>query len=291
MMVTIYLLVDMGITGCSRLPELSVMNDVTSADRSAMHTTIVAFVAHEELTGYSPRTIDRRRNTVELFATALNGAEPTREAVEVFLTARRSQETRRGYLGDLRRFYTWAMTRDLADVDPTVGIQTPRVPVRDPTPLTATEVAQARAACRNRQDRLVIGLGIFAGLRVSEMAHLERRDVRLDEELLVVRNGKGGKDRRVPIAPALRVDLAVEVLDANTRDGVSRRIKRIYARAGVVARAHDLRHTFATELARRSNGNLQLVAGLCGHANMQTTRRYVGYYPDGADVVELLYAA
>ena len=254
-------------------------------------TTIQAFVAHEKLVGYSPRTVDRRRNTIELFADALHGTLATREGVEVFLTARASQETRRGYLGDLRRFYRWAISRELVDVDPTEGIQTPRVPVRDPSPLTAGEVARVIAACRNRQDRLVIGLGIYAGLRVSEMANLAPRDILAAEAVIVVRNGKGGKDRRVPLAAALRADLTVEVVESNTRDGVSKRIKRVYARAGVNARAHDLRHTFATELARCSSGNLQLVAGLCGHSNMQTTRRYVGYYPDGGDVINLLYAA
>lgn len=264
--------------------------DETREDSSS-EGLVGQFVAHEQLVGYSPRTIDRRRNTIELFMRTLDGAEPTMEAVETFLAARPSQESRRSYLGDLRRFYGWAVSRELVQLDPTIGIQTPRVPVRDPTPLTLDEVKRVRAACRDRQDRIVIGLGLFAGLRVSEMAHLTGRDVRLDEGVLVVRSGKGGKDRRVPLAPALKDELAIEVLEAGTRDGVSRRIKRIFNRAGVTARPHDLRATFATELARKSNGNMQLVAGLCGHASMQTTRRYVGWVPDGSDIVNQLHAA
>lgn len=252
---------------------------------------IAAFVAHEQLVGYSHRTVDRRRNTVELFHRALEGAPATRETVEAWLATRAAAETRRSYLGDLRRFYGWAVGRGLLEHDPTVGIQTPRVPVRDPSPLTCWQVQAVRDACRDRQDRLVIGLGLFAGLRVSEMAALTPIDVRLGENLLVVRNGKGGRDRRVPLAPALRDDLALEVPRARTRSGISSRITTVYARAGVKARPHDLRHTFATELARRSGGDVTLVAALCGHRSFATTRRYVGWQPAGDDVVGLLYGA
>lgn len=248
-----------------------------------------AFTAHETFAGYSPRTIERRRSTVVLFVRHLGGREATREAVEGFLSTRSAAETRRSYLGDLRRFYGWAVGRGFLEHDPTVGIQTPRVPVRDPSPLTSSQVAAVLAACRDRQDRLVIGLGLFAGLRVSEMAALTAADVRLDEGVLVVRQGKGGRDRRIPIAPALAGDLALEVPRARTRSGIADRISAVYARAGVRARPHDLRHTFATELARRSGGDVTLVAALCGHRSFATTRRYVGWLPDGADVVRQLY--
>lgn len=248
-----------------------------------------AFVIHEQLVGYSPRTVERRASTVALFWGHLGEARANRDSVEAFLVSRRAQETRRSYLGDLRRFYGWAIDRGHAGSDPTDGIQTPRVPTRDPSPLSGPDVELVRAGCRNRQDRLVIGLGLFAGLRISEMAALEHRDVRLGEMVLVVRAGKGGRDRRIPLAPALVDDLALEVVAASTRAAVGDRIRRVYRRVGVVARPHDLRHTFATELARCSGGDVTLVAALCGHRSFATTRRYVGWAPTGGDVVGKMF--
>lgn len=257
-----------------------------------MGNMLRAFVAHERMVGYSERTIDRRRNTVELFQASLGGAPATRDAVEAFVASRPAAETRRGYLGDLRRFYAWAVSRGFVAGDPTVDIDTPRVPERDPNPLQPEEVAAVRAACRDRQDRLVIGLGLFAGLRSSEIAHLDRRDVRLTDRVIVVRGGKGGRDRRVPLAGELHRDLAVELVEHDNRQGVYWRTVQVFRRAGVEGhRPHDLRATFATELARRSNGNLQLVAVLCGWKSLQTARRYVGWYPEGSDIIDELYAA
>jgi integrase len=256
---------------------------------AASGDVVEAFVLHEQLVGYSARTVERRASTIHLFLESLEGAEPTRAGVEAFLVARPAQETRRGYLGDLRRFYGWAVTRGHASSDPTEGIETPRVPTRDPSPLSPGDVVKVRSACRNRQDRLVIGLGLFAGLRVSEIAHLEVSDVR--DGYLMVRAGKGGKDRRVPVAEQLADDLAAGVVRANTRDGVYYRIKGVFRRAGVIARPHDLRHTFATELARVSGGNVTLVAALCGHASVQTTQRYIGWRPDGCAEVGRLYSS
>ena len=58
--------------------------------------------------------------------------------------------------------------------------------------------------CRNRR---AIFLMLFAGLRISEAAALRWRDVDLEGRYLVVRDGKGGKDRSVPLHPILLTEL------------------------------------------------------------------------------------
>lgn len=66
-------------------------------------------------------------------------------------------------------------------------------------------------------------------------------------------------------------------------------MKRLFARCGVDARVHDLRASFATQLARRSGGNVVAVAALMGHESVATTERYTGWVPEVADLVEGLY--
>ena len=61
------------------------------------------------------------------------------------------------------------------------------------------------------------------------------------------------------------------------------------ARCGVTATPHQLRHTFGTEFARVSNGNLVQLAALMGHDSIDTTMGYVGWAGDGADAVGRMY--
>jgi len=145
----------------------------------------------------------------------------------------------------------------------------------------------AFAACRDSQDRLAIGLGVYTGLRVSEMAHLEHRDIDLEAQVLMVRQGKGGKDRALPIhdelVPILRVR---DTVKAGTGRAVSWRIKQIFKRAGVTGhRPHDLRATFATTMIRDAHVDLITVQSWLGHANVQTTQRYVLPDDDGLEFV------
>lgn len=137
---------------------------------------------------------------------------------------------------------------------------------------------------------LAIGLGVLAGLRVSEMANLQHRDVDHVGRVLYVRQGKGGKDRALPICDAL-ADVLLDcghTLTTNVGDTVSRRIKVVFKQAGVTGhRPHDLRATFATELIRQG-ADLITVQHYLGHASVATTQRYVLPNDAGVELVNRL---
>lgn len=134
-------------------------------------------------------------------------------------------------------------------------------------------------------------LMLEAGLRVGEVVALKPEHLDMTTCQLLVREGKGAKDRALWISDDLR-DLIGEWLQRRpesewlfpTRDGgkVSTRymrimVKRIARKAEVneweKVSPHTLRHTFATDLYRRT-GNLRLVQKALGHASIQTTQLY-----------------
>lgn len=261
---------------------------------SDMSEHVDEFVEWETYVGHSPNTRRRRRGTLQRFRRD-NPVWPTdrqgeRRMIERWLGRFPDAQTRASYLGDLRAFFSWAVERDIVAVDPTVGIRTPKVPQRRPNPLTHRQVMAAFNACRDSQDRLAIGLGVFAGLRVSEMARLEHRDVDLVARVLHVRQGKGGKDRALPVHDEL-ADILLRCghsMTANVGHTVSNRITCVYKHAGVTGhRPHDLRATFATELIRQG-ADLITVQHYLGHASVATTQRYVLPDDRGVELVNRL---
>lgn len=256
---------------------------------------VEGFLANQAMRGMSPRTVKRRRWTLTTFVDELaprGTAEATTADVERFISERPSPATRRALLGDLRAFYRWGQSRDLIGRDPTAPIETPRVPKRLPTPLTPDEIARAWDAA-DWNVRVLICLGAGAGLRVSEMAALHTNDVDLDRRVLTVRDGKGGKDRVVPMNRGL-VDVLQHckpgpVTPYTNGGSISNRVRAHFRPLGIDKRAHDLRATFATELARVSGGDMVLVAKLMGHESMATTQRYVALEVGGWDLVDQLY--
>lgn len=261
---------------------------------SAMSDRLDEFDAWEGFVGHSENTRRRRRGTLSRFRRENPVWPETRQGgrrvVERWLSRFPGAQTRASYLGDLRAFFGWADEADLIPYDPTTGIRTPKVPTRRPNPLSHREVRMALAACNDSQDRLAIGLGVYAGLRVSEMAHLEHRDVDLVGRVLYVRQGKGGKDRCVPISDDLTVIVlrCGHTMTAHVGHTISNRISRIYRDAGITGhRPHDLRATFATELIRRG-ADLITVQNYLGHASVATTQRYVLPDDRGVELVNRL---
>lgn len=149
----------------------------------------------------------------------------------------------------------------------------------------------------DRDDRhlidAVVAVTLYcAGLRVSELCSLKDRDVRLDAGQIRVQ-GKGGKERLVPIAPALRPWLEsyqrkirsqkpaggaffVNRLGrALNRQYVFRLIRRLSLEHQLppTTSPHTLRHSFATSLLK-DGADLRVIQELLGHSDISTTQIY-----------------
>ena len=111
-----------------------------------------------------------------------------------------SRWTRATYAMHVRGFYRWATTAAGAlDGDPTVDMARPRNPKCLPNPVTDDEVTDALTRS-GEPWRTAILFAVCAGLRVSEMARLRRRDVTADVIRLV---GKGGDPEMIDMHPVL----------------------------------------------------------------------------------------
>lgn len=147
--------------------------------------------------------------------------------------------------------------------------------------------------CRNYA---IIIMMYRAGLRVSEVCNLRLADVNFDTGLIYVQNGKGGKDRYVPmdndIITSLQAWLKIrpesEYLFCTLQGGqldtryVREVCYRLSKKAGVFIQdgdkkkpvsPHKLRHTYATELVR-DKFNIREIQELLGHSSPVTTQVY-----------------
>ena len=159
----------------------------------------------------------------------------------------------------------------------------------------AATLARARGVQAAFRDQLIIELALGTGLRVSELSNLnvEVLFLKKGQNSLLVRNGKGGKDRIVQFSPGLK-KLIQEYLDYRNTDspflfpsqrnphmtasGIQQIFKRWASRAGLPKRysIHCLRHTYATRLHKASGYNLRLVQKQLGHSSVSTTQVYAG---------------
>jgi integrase len=186
-------------------------------------------------------------------------------------------------------------------------------PQRLPLVLTREEVATLFQAVHLPRYRAILGLIYGTGLRVGEAVRVERRDFRDTDTpcpRLHVRCGKGGKDRFVPLAPALVKELRVwwkthrhptllfpglatggqerslpadAAMPATTHLSVSAvqttfRLVRAASGIPVAATVHTLRHCYATHLLEEGV-SLRLISQYLGHASLQTTVIYTHLTP------------
>lgn len=249
---------------------------------------IEAFTRHQEFRRFSPATTKRRRASLTSLARfiaplTLLSPEVTTELLEDWLNQFAAARTRRAYASDARTFFAWARKRTLVDHDPAAELDSIRVPKTEPRPLDPALVVHAIETAPTWRIMAAIALGAFAGLRRSEVAALRVDDIRMFTRppSIVVRQGKGAKDRVVPIVPLLADVLALGAPTTGRLLGVSSQVIahdtcRHLAHLGCNATFHQLRHTFGTEAARVLGGNVVLVGKLMGHTTADTTLGYIG---------------
>lgn len=266
---------------------------ITARDRrrTVCESTLVAhdkYLDYLRLRGFSAQTIRRRASTLRAFS-AYIAPKATEDAdhddIEGFLAGYTQPRTRHAYRSDIRAMYAWAVRRGVIAVDPSINVDPIKVPKALPRPLNPNLIPALIATAPDEDTRLMIALGAYAGLRRSEIAALCGDDVSTGGGFLIVRGGKGNKDRRIPLHPMLSVMLEgrhggrLFHCHPNT---VYKRIVEHFARFGIVGTPHQLRHTFGTELARACDGDLQMVGLLMGHEQLSSTQGYCAYADRGA---------
>jgi integrase/recombinase XerD len=173
--------------------------------------------------------------------------------------------------------------------------------LREPKSLSVEEARALVEACPcrtrgQRRDRLVILLLYGCGLRTRELCQLDVGDVDLERQELVVRHGKGERQRRIPVPAAVWTMLLAYLAERKGRRGallrtVSRGVRlcakgvcdivhRAAAAAGLGREVTPkaLRHSYATHLMDRGV-DVAVIASLMGHRSPQETGVYLHTLP------------
>jgi integrase/recombinase XerC len=148
-------------------------------------------------------------------------------------------------------------------------------------PYADDEVAALLQAATDPADRVLVLLGAHAGLRAQECTDLRWADVHLARRDLLVRRGKGGKQRVVALSASLRQALQTMerredgyVLGYRTAGSAWRRMQALCLASGVTAKGvHALRHAAGTRLYAETH-DLEATARHLGHSKLETTRIY-----------------
>lgn len=276
------------------------------AGGAGMTDALDAYRVAQQRRGLSPETIRRRKYTYWKFERWLGRDITTAstDEIERFLDSLDlAPRARYCYISNLHTFYEFCVRESHMATDPTVRIDRPKLPRNVPRPISRNDLEVALGQAEPRL-RAMIALGAFEGLRCKEIAGLTRDDVMEHEEppLLLVRFGKGGKERVLPLNEYTEVALRSYGMPKRGAlfqrdDGkalapytVGRLIADYLHSLGIEASAHQLRHHFASAVYRETS-DLRMVQELLGHSSPTTTAVYAQWNPaKAADVVRRLGA-
>jgi len=252
-----------------------------------------------------PRTIDTYVSSIKRFAAHL-GTEPTIADVTAdsigryqIAKAHLAPAMIAKELSSIRAYCRWAIRAHLRGDDPTLDIEWPKRDEPIPRALSARDlrlldrilsaplpILDIKTRHRMTRDKRIVLLGLYAGLRLSEIADLTWKTVDLDRGTMVVR-GKGGRDRMLPIHERIASDLGSTPEERQRgavcghADGrplsyktIPHTFDRWLKEEGLDISAHQLRHTFATQLLWAGR-DIRTIQRLLGHASLATTERYL----------------
>ncbi len=213
-----------------------------------------------------------------------------------------SPKTIRNQLQAISSFCSWLVEEEIMPENPAKDIRRPKLKKALPRTLskddalTVLEWSQHYPS-RNRLERTrapaIIGIFLFTGLRKSELLNLKLEDVRLDEGELFVREGKGQKDRLVPMSQRLQHILRIYKKERDRRDrtcpyffsslfrdirmsevAIKRLVIKLREKSKVYFYPHLLRHTFAT-LMVQGGCPISDLSEMMGHTCISTTAIYL----------------
>lgn len=203
-------------------------------------------------------------------------------------------------ISSLKRLYRYSLRQNKIGADPTLQIDSPKLPRSLPKTLTEADVelllnAPDVQTPLGLRDRTMLEVLYASGLRVSELVTLKITQISLNDGIARVM-GKGGKERLVPLGeeaqdwirrylddgrPLLLGGQLSDALFVTQRGAAMTRqmfwylIKKHAQQGGLFKplSPHTLRHAFATHLLNHG-ADLRVVQMLLGHADISTTQIY-----------------
>ena len=203
-------------------------------------------------------------------------------------------------LSSIKSFYYFLIYRNILENDPTELLESPKIGLRLPEVLSVKEIDDIVAAIdlskpEGQRNNAIIEVLYGSGLRVSELINLQLSKLYLQEGYMLV-EGKGSKQRLVPLSPKALNQLELWHIDRNlldikkgqgdfvflnrrgsklTRDMIFKIVKELTVLAGIRKNVspHTFRHSFATHLLE-NGANLRAIQQLLGHESITTTELY-----------------
>jgi len=203
-------------------------------------------------------------------------------------------------ISGIKSFYNYLLIEEYIDSDPTELLETPKIGLKLPTVLSVDEINSIigiidMSTKEGRRNKAILEVLYGCGLRISELTNLKFTDMFLDEGFLRV-EGKGNKQRLVPISPTAIKEIRNYMLDRNhivvkkghenivflskrgtaiSRIMVFHFIKQYAEEAGIKKNIspHTFRHSFATHLLE-GGANIRAIQQMLGHEKITTTEIY-----------------
>ena len=296
-------------------------NESTNPDRwlpKGMTAPLYAFLDWLQIHEYSPHTVRQRRYTILFFITWADERGITRpdevtpeliESYQRWMFHFRQEngkpltpKARICRLSALRAWYGWLRRQKKIVVDPTLDIEFPKEERRLPRNiLTITEVEQLVTqpdvkTSLGLRDRAILETFYSTAMRRAELAGLRLHDLDTERELIMIRCGKGKRDRMVPIGrraldwvtayldnvrPELLINPRETALFLTPHGGpldpqsLSDMVRKYVQESGIRKRGgcHLFRHAAAT-LMLENGADIRYVQALLGHADLRTTQIY-----------------
>src|SRR5256714_1921652 len=209
---------------------------------------------------------------------------------------KRSGTTRARKLASLRHFLKFLKENGVIAGNPAETVIRARKEEKDPTVLFKNEYkALLFEAQENSRDYAILLTFLKSGIRESELADLQIEDVDFVHDTLRVREGKGKKERTIPLMPELKRALKRYIGDRDQQDNIvdeetlflarngtslnpssiRKLVKKYYTKAGVrKSGVYTLRHTFS---AHNVNNGMPIadLQKVLGHKKKETTLKYI----------------
>jgi site-specific recombinase XerD len=260
--------------------------------------------------GYSEATIRRYRHVIGCFIkfTGITDLSQVTEAKvrALFFYGRTERKwsvnTFIVYHVSLLVFFRWCAKQGFMATNPVVDIEKPKLEKKLPVKLTKQDSLRLLEIVNNYpkwnrflrcRNHAIFATFIFAGLRKQELLHLKYHDVDIENLTIFVRQGKGNKDRIVPISYALAQSLkrylterklrgktCPEFFASDNRNAgfTNHGLKWLVIQLKSVLRCkfsiHKLRHTFAT-LMLEGGCDIYSLSEMMGHSDIRTTTIYL----------------